>query len=97
MTSIAETLVSVNQVSRYFDNLLAVNNISFEIQRGEILGLLGPNGAGKSTTMQMITGTLAPSEGQISINQFDILEHPKPAKLELAYLPETPPVYLPTG
>jgi len=93
MTSIAETLVSVNQVSRYYASLLAVNNISFEIQRGEILGLLGPNGAGKSTTMQMITGNLAPSNGQISINQFDILDHPKQAKLDLGYLPETPPVY----
>ena len=93
MTNIAETLVSVNQVSRYYDNLLAVNNISFEMQRGEVLGLLGPNGAGKSTTMQMITGNLAPSNGQISINQFDILDQPKQAKLELGYLPETPPVY----
>ena len=93
MTSIAETLVSVNQVSRYYGNLLAVNNISFEMQRGEVLGLLGPNGAGKSTTMQMITGNLAPSNGQISINQFDILDQPKQAKLELGYLPETPPVY----
>jgi len=93
MTSTAETLVSVNQISRHFGDLLAVNNLSFDIQRGEILGLLGPNGAGKSTTMKMITGNLAPSSGQISINQFDILDQPKLAKLEMGYLPEQPPVY----
>ncbi|HFE39288.1 MAG TPA: ATP-binding cassette domain-containing protein, partial [Gammaproteobacteria bacterium] len=93
MSTIAETLVSVNQVSRYYGNLLAVNNISFEMQRGEVLGLLGPNGAGKSTTMQMITGNLAPSNGQISINDFDILDQPKLAKRELGYLPEKPPIY----
>jgi len=93
MTSNVETTVSVNQVSRYYDKLLAVNNLSFSMQRGEILGLLGPNGAGKSTTMQMITGNLAPSSGQISINQFDILDDPKQAKLELGYLPEKPPLY----
>ncbi len=93
MTRPANTLVSVHQVSRYYDKLLAVNNISFEMQRGEVLGLLGPNGAGKSTTLQMITGNLAPSNGQISINGFDMLDEPKRAKLELGYLPEKPPLY----
>jgi len=88
-----ETLISAKNVSRYYGDKKAVNNISFEVKRGEVLGLLGPNGAGKSTTMQMLTGNLAPSNGQISISGFDILEEPKNAKNHLGYLPEHPPVY----
>ena len=88
-----ETLVSVKNVSRYYAENKAVDNISFDVKRGEVLGLLGPNGAGKSTTMQMITGNLAPSNGQIIINGFDILDEPKEAKNHLGYLPEQPPVY----
>jgi len=88
-----ETLVSVRNVSRYYGKNKVVSNISFEVKRGEVLGLLGPNGAGKSTTMQMITGNLAASEGQICINNFDILDEPKNAKRHLGYLPEQPPVY----
>ena len=87
-----ETLVSVQDVSRYYGSKKAVDNISFEVKRGEVLGLLGPNGAGKSTTMQMITGNLAASNGQIIINSFDILDEPKEAKQQLGYLPEIPPV-----
>jgi len=71
----------------------AVDNISFEVRRGEVLGFLGPNGAGKSTTMRMITGNLAPSHGSISINGVDILEHPKQAKAHIGFLPEHPPLY----
>lgn len=93
MTDATETLVNVNQVSRYYGKRLAVNDISFEMHRGEVLGLLGPNGAGKSTTMQMMTGNLAPSQGQIQINQIDILDQPKLAKQSLGYLPEKPPIY----
>jgi len=88
-----ETLVSVKGVTRYYGKNKAVDNISFDVKRGEVLGLLGPNGAGKSTTMQMITGNLAPSNGQITINDFDILDEPKSAKSNLGYLPEQPPVY----
>lgn len=92
-TTFHETLVSVSEVSRNYGNNNAVDNISFDVHRGEVLGLLGPNGAGKSTTMQMITGNLAPSEGQICINGFDILDEPKLAKQHLGYLPEQPPIY----
>ncbi|MDH5259545.1 MAG: ATP-binding cassette domain-containing protein, partial [Gammaproteobacteria bacterium] len=88
-----ETLVSIKEVSRYYGENKAVDNISFDVKRGEVLGLLGPNGAGKSTTMQMITGNLAPSNGQITINGFDVLDEPKEAKQHLGYLPEQPPVY----
>jgi ABC-2 type transport system ATP-binding protein len=86
-------LVSVKNVSRYYGTHLAVDNISFSVQRGEVLGFLGPNGAGKSTTMQILTGNLAPSLGEICINGFDILDQPKEAKAELGYLAEQPPLY----
>jgi ABC-2 type transport system ATP-binding protein len=71
----------------------AVDKISFEVRRGEVLGFLGPNGAGKSTTMRMITGNLAPSHGSITINGIDILEQPKRAKAHIGFLPEQPPLY----
>lgn len=86
-------LIEVEQLYRYYDNHLAVNDVSFTLEKGEILGFLGPNGAGKSTTMQMICGNLAPSSGQVRINGIDILDNPKEAKAELGYLPENPPVY----
>ena len=89
----SDTLVSVQNLSRYYGYFCAVNQISFEVKRGQILGFLGPNGAGKSTTMQMITGTLAPSTGQITVAGYDLLEQPLPAKLALGYLPEQPPIY----
>ena len=87
------TLVQVNHLSRYYGEHLAVNDVSFEVHRGEIVGFLGPNGAGKSTTMQMITGNLAPSAGQVLINGIDMAEQPKLAKSELGFLPEHPPLY----
>ena len=87
------SLIQVDQLYRFFSGRCAVNNVSFKLERGEILGFLGPNGAGKTTTMQMICGNLAPTEGQIFINGIDILDQPKEAKRELGYLPETPPLY----
>ncbi|TAN49549.1 MAG: ATP-binding cassette domain-containing protein [Methylococcaceae bacterium] len=87
------TLIQVEQLSRYYGDHLAVDNVSFSLEKGEILGFLGPNGAGKSTTMQMICANLAPSSGQVRINGIDILDNPKEAKAELGYLPENPPVY----
>jgi len=93
MAETDEILVSVDSVSRFYGALCAVNNLSFNIHRGEVLGLLGPNGAGKSTIIQMITGNLSPSFGQIKINNIDILDHPKKAKQYIGYLPEHPPIY----
>ena len=93
MSNSSDILVQVKNLSRYYGNLCAVNNLNFEIKRGEVLGLLGPNGAGKSTTMQMISGNLAPTNGEIIVNQLDILDHPKQAKLNMGYLPEKPPLY----
>ena len=89
----SDTLISVQNLSRYYGNFGAVNNISFEVKRGQILGFLGPNGAGKTTTMQMITGTLAPTTGQISVAGYDLLDHPLKAKAAIGYLPEIPPLY----
>jgi ABC-2 type transport system ATP-binding protein len=86
-------LIQVDQLTRYYGEHCAVNNVSFTLEKGEILGFLGPNGAGKSSTMQMICGNLAPTSGQILVNGIDILDQPKEAKRELGYLPEVPPVY----
>ncbi|MDM8558637.1 ATP-binding cassette domain-containing protein [Candidatus Parabeggiatoa sp. HSG14] len=88
-----DTLVSVQNLSRYYNTLCAVNNISFEVKRGQILGFLGPNGAGKTTTMQIITGTLAPTIGKISVAGHDLLDYPLKAKAVIGYLPENPPLY----
>ena len=95
--SMAEALVQVENLSRYYQNNCAIDRLSFSLRAGEVLGFLGPNGAGKSTTMQVITGNLAPSEGEVSIAGHDILESPRAAKANLGYLPEHPPVYRDAG
>ncbi|NOQ89162.1 MAG: ATP-binding cassette domain-containing protein [Gammaproteobacteria bacterium] len=87
------SLISVNNLTRRYGDFCAVDNISFELKTGDILGFLGPNGAGKTSTMQMLTGNLAPTLGEISINGVDLLEHPKTAKASIGYLPENPPLY----
>ena len=89
----SQALISVKNLVRYYGDYCAVDNISFELAAGDILGFLGPNGAGKSTTMQMLSGNLAPSEGEISINGIDLLDKPGTAKAALGYLPEVPPLY----
>jgi ABC-2 type transport system ATP-binding protein len=89
----SQALISVNNLVRYYGDVCAVNNISFELNAGDILGFLGPNGAGKSTTMRMLCGNLAPTEGEICINGVDLLDKPGAAKAALGYLPETPPLY----
>lgn len=86
-------LLSVKHLSRHYGSLTAVSNISFHLNKGEVLGFLGPNGAGKSSTMQVITGNLAPSHGQINICGHDLLDSAKNAKAHIGYLPEQPPLY----
>ena len=88
-----ETLIKVDHISRYYGERCAIEDVSFTVNRGEVLGFLGPNGAGKSTTMQIISGVLTPSEGTVSIAGYDIIDHPDPAKQHLGFLPETPPLY----
>jgi ABC-2 type transport system ATP-binding protein len=88
-----EALINVEHLSRYYGELCAVDDVSFAVARGEVLGFLGPNGAGKTSTMQVISGNLAPSAGRVRINGFDILDEPRGAKASLGYLPEIPPLY----
>ncbi len=86
-------MIEVKNLTKYYGDHLAVDNISFTVEDGEILGFLGPNGAGKSTTMNMLTGYISSSSGQALINGVDILEDPIKAKANIGYLPELPPLY----
>ena len=88
-----DTLVQVQGISRYYGDHCAVDNLSFSVRRGEVLGFLGPNGAGKTTTMQILCGVLAASNGSVSIAGHDMLDQPLRAKRHLGYLPERPPLY----
>ncbi len=87
-------LIQVKNLVKKYGNHVAVNNLSFNIEKGKIYGFLGPNGAGKSTTMNIITGYLAATDGQVIINGHDIFEEPEEAKKCIGYLPEIPPLYL---
>jgi ABC-2 type transport system ATP-binding protein len=87
-------MIKVRHLKKTFGPITAVNGVSFTVQVGEVLGFLGPNGAGKSTTMRMITGFIPPSEGEISIGDFDMLDDPIPAKRMIGYLPENAPAYI---
>lgn len=86
-------MIEVKNVTKKYGSITAVDNISFKIEEGEIIGLLGPNGAGKSTTMNMITGYIEPTEGEILINGYDISRKPKKAKSQIGYMPEGVPLY----
>jgi len=89
----AINLIQLEHVYRYYGHTCALNDVSISVGKGEVLGLLGPNGAGKSTTMQIISGNLAPSAGQVWINGIDLLDQPTAAKAGLGYLPDQPPLY----
>src|SRR2546426_4577509 len=86
-------MIRVQNLSKSFGPKIAVNGVSFTVDRGEVLGFLGPNGAGKSTTMRMITGFIPPSAGNVRIGEFDMIEQPIPAKRLIGYLPENAPAY----
>ena len=86
-------MIEVKHLTKRYGDHYAVKDLSFKIVNGKIYGLLGPNGAGKSTTMNMMTGCLAPTEGTVNINGFDIYENPVEAKKCIGYLPEQPPLY----
>ena len=87
-------MIEVRNLTKHYGDKHAVNDISFTVEDGEILGFLGPNGAGKSTTMNMLTGYISSTSGQALINGVDILEDPIKAKSFIGYLPEQPPLYL---
>lgn len=86
-------MIHVENLTKYYSQLCAVDQINFDIQKGEILGLLGPNGAGKTTTLRMLTGFLQPSSGSINIKGFSIDKHVLEIKKLLGYLPESAPLY----
>lgn len=86
-------MIKVENLVKKYGNQVAVDNLSFEVEKGQIFGFLGPNGAGKTTTMNIMTGYIAATDGTVEINGFDILTKPEEAKKCLGYLPEIPPLY----
>ena len=86
-------MISVKHLTKCYSEFTAVDDLSFEIDEGHVYGFLGPNGAGKSTTMNIITGCLSATSGQVTIDGHDIFEEPKEAKRAIGYLPEIPPLY----
>lgn len=86
-------MIEVESLTKKYGSHVAVDNLSFRVERGMIYGFLGPNGAGKSTTMNMMTGYIAATSGTVKINGYDILKNPEQAKKSIGYLPELPPVY----
>jgi len=86
-------MIKVNDLTKAYGNRLAIDHLNFEVAKGEVVGFLGPNGAGKSTTMKIITGYMAPSSGEVSVDGFDVFESPIEVKKRIGYLPEIPPIY----
>ena len=86
-------MIEVKNLTKRYGQHLALDNISFNVEEGEILGFLGPNGAGKTTTMNIMTGYIASTEGEVTIGGIDIVDEPEKAKAQIGYLPENPPVY----
>jgi len=89
-----KAMIEIQNLTKRYGQIKAVNNISFTVEKGEILGFLGPNGAGKSTTMNIITGYIPYDEGSVKVNGHEILEEPMEVKKRVGYLPEQPPLYL---
>lgn len=87
-------MIEVKNVTKKYGNFTAVDNISFTVKDGEVVGFLGQNGAGKSTTMNMITGFIEPTEGEIKVNGYDIVKKSKKAKKQIGYMPENVPLYM---
>src|SRR3954471_18243490 len=86
-------MISVKDLSKRYARTTAVDHISFEVAKGQIVGFLGPNGAGKTTTMRVLTCFMPPTSGTATVAGFDVLEQPMEVKKRIGYLPETPPLY----
>ena len=86
-------MVEVKNLTKYYGNFLAIEDVSFEVKKGEIVGFLGPNGAGKTTTMRIITGFLPPSSGTAAVAGYDLVDKSQQARSHIGYLPETVPLY----
>jgi len=87
-------MIQVDNLVKTYGERFAINNISFKINKGDVVGLLGPNGAGKSTTMKIITGFMSPTSGTATVCGYDVFENPIEVKKRIGYLPENPPLYL---
>lgn len=87
-------MITIEHLTKYYGDFIAVNDLSFEIEEGHVYGFLGPNGAGKSTTMNIMTGCLSATDGTVKIDGHDIFEEPQMAKKLIGYLPEQPPLYM---
>ena len=87
-------MIEVSGLSKRYGNHLAVNDVSFSVKKGEVIGFLGPNGAGKSTIMNILTGYLSLTQGDVKIDGFDVMEYPEEVKKRIGYLPEIPPLYI---
>jgi ABC-2 type transport system ATP-binding protein len=87
-------LIKVENVTKRFGQHVAVDNLNFTVNEGEVVGFLGPNGAGKSTTMNIITGYISATEGTVTVDGYDILDNPEEVKKRIGYLPEFPPLYI---
>src|SRR5438034_7978402 len=86
-------MITVKSLTKRYARTVAVDDISFEVEKGQIVGFLGPNGAGKTTTMRVLTCFLPPTAGKATVADFDVTEHPLEVKKRIGYLPETPPLY----
>src|SRR5215468_4763404 len=86
-------MIQVQELTKRYARNTAVDHVSFEVQKGQIVGFLGPNGAGKTTTMRMLTCFMPPTAGTATVAGFDVLEQPYEVKKRIGYLPETPPLY----
>ncbi len=86
-------MIRVENLTKYYGKRLAVDNISFNVERGEIVGFLGPNGAGKTTTMRILTGFLAPTRGNVWVAGYDMSQHSLEARQHIGYFPEAMPLY----
>src|SRR6478609_3389685 len=86
-------MIEVQHLTKRYRDRGAVDDLTFSVDEGQVLGFLGPNGAGKSTTMRMLTGFLPPTEGTVQVAGLDLFEHPMEVKRHIGYLPEVPPLY----
>lgn len=86
-------MIQIQNLTKSYGDIQAIKSLSFKVNKGEVVGFLGPNGAGKSTTMKIITGHMAPTQGEVSVGGVDVFENPLEVKRRIGYLPEIPPIY----
>ncbi len=87
-------MIEIQNLTKHYGEIKAIEDVSFTVNKGEILGFLGPNGAGKSTTMNILTGYIPSTSGTVKVDGFDIMEQPREVKKRIGYLPELPPLYV---